>query len=369
MELEIPQNQLQSLLKLLSSVNERLPTGDLCALYISYTDSVLEFSVSDSVQSYICHPKNFKCNQFQEIAIPAKRFFDVVKLFSSDDLIKIKKIQDQNKVLVTSSNKRYTLVLINSDSIKKKSELSFDFKMEIGREGLNDSVSAVSFAMASQDVRSYFNGVLLKVIAQQLEVVSSDGHRLCFYGFELDHKVSEPINVIMPSRLVNDLQKLLAISQESKVLLELNPTHLCVQVGFVKIISVQIAGKYPNYKNVLPKKNLYNWQLEREQLVSVIHSASVLLSDKNPKLTMSVQDEQLYIIANSLEGDHFKDLVCQISQPNYSISFNYRYLLDVFSKVNGDSLTIELQGPEQSCLIVGDYLGRTLSYILMPLQN
>jgi DNA polymerase-3 subunit beta len=83
--------------------------------------------------------------------------------------------------------------------------------METGA-GLGDEISLpqktlkrllqlVQFAMASQDIRYYLNGMLLVLEGKTLRVVATDGHRLSYAETELEQEVSAR-EVIIPRKTV-----------------------------------------------------------------------------------------------------------------------------------------------------------------------
>ena len=67
----------------------------------------------------------------------------------------------------------------------------FDLETKIKGDLLADLIDQTSFAMASQDVRYYLNGILIEIEGAKVNLVATDGHRLAWATETLDAELNE----------------------------------------------------------------------------------------------------------------------------------------------------------------------------------
>ena len=121
--------------------------------------------------------------------------------------------------------------------------------------------------MAQQDVRYYLTGMLFEVSTNQLRTVTTDGHRLALFDAVAEAETNEKIQVIVPRKGVQELQRLLS-DDDSALHLTFGNNHLQVTLpittgkkkddevvieGLVSFTSKLIDGKFPDYQRVLPR--------------------------------------------------------------------------------------------------------------------
>ena len=115
-----------------------------------------------------------------------------------------------------------------------------------------NDLKAVSLAMADKDIRYYLNGVLFELDEQEgYRLVGTDGHRL---HIVCKKKCNNTVHeIIMPSDIVKQLCK-----QKAQVFeLEIIPgetRHLKIRTGGGFITVLEVVGKYPDYRRVMPTK-------------------------------------------------------------------------------------------------------------------
>ena len=115
-----------------------------------------------------------------------------------------------------------------------------------------NDLKAVSLAMAKADIRYYLNGVLFELDnAEGYRLVGTDGHRM---HIVCKKKYTNTVHeIIMPSDIVKQLCK-----QKAQVFeLEIIPgaaRQIKVRTGGGFITVLEVVGKYPDYRRVMPTK-------------------------------------------------------------------------------------------------------------------
>tara|TARA_B100000029_G_C17336559_1_gene873717 strand:- start:482 stop:925 length:444 start_codon:yes stop_codon:yes gene_type:complete len=146
---------------------------------------------------------------------------------------------------------------------------------------------------------------------------------------------------------------------KSKIKFEINSSVL---------ISKLIDGKFPNYVQVIPKENQKKLSIDLKLFLnSVDRVASVSLDKKDGVKFILTKNNLNLSVNNSNSGEGNESLVVQFDH-DLDISFNSRYLLDVASQLNGDSIDIYLKDSASPALI-RDPADYDSIYVVMPMKG
>ena len=141
------------------------------------------------------------------ITIAARKLFDIVRALP--DAAKLKLDTKDSQVVVSAGKSRFTLqTLPAADFPRVETGAGLGEAIRLPQKTLKRLLQLVQFAMASQDIRYYLNGMLLVLGGKQLRVVATDGHRLSYAETELETE-AEAREVIIPRKTVMELSKLL----------------------------------------------------------------------------------------------------------------------------------------------------------------
>ena len=156
---------------------------------------------------------------------------------------------------------------------------------------------------------------------------------------------------ILPSLTVNEIEKLpktgdkLSISFTNRqVAIELKiTTPEEVDQGFrgsVYLVSKVVEGKYPNYKQVIPKDDFKSAIVERELMQECVNRAA-LVSDE--RVTLRVKNKELEISGQSILGDACESMPIIYEGEESTVSFNPKFLLDPLRSIQKDQIILEFR--------------------------
>ena len=138
-----------------------------------------------------------------------------------------------------------------------------------------------------------------------------------------------------------------------------------------------INGKYPEYKNIIPKEFKTIIQGEKELIQGVIKMASVFTSGRSGEIGIKINSEEKKVIfeAKSVEvGENSSELKLDIEGPSQEIVFNSKYLLDGLGTLNTPQIALLINsGSAPAALKEVDMEKKALAsdyvYIIMPIKN
>ena len=180
--------------------------------------------------------------------------------------------------------------------------------------------------------------------------MATDGRRLAVTNRKI--KIKKVMKeFILPSITVSEIEKLPDIGNQINILftdrqvafeLKVDQTD-DVSNGFVKsvyLVSKVVEGKYPNYKQVIPKDDFNNAEIERELMQECVHRAA-LVSDE--KVTLRIKSNEMEITGQSIVGDACESMPINYSGEDATVSFNPRFLLDPLKSITKDKILLEFR--------------------------
>ena len=325
-------------------------------LLITATDLELELSSTLDITS----------SEDGELAIPARKLLDICRALPAESKLKISK--QENQVKITSGKSRFMLSTLPAKEFPKMNDEDHTQKLEIDRVSLINLFNNTNFAMASQDVRYYLNGLLVEVTNNSIRTVATDGHRLALADVEFSTKNSIDISMIIPRKGVLELLKLLAGSDEKNVSFSIGNNGIGVTVGSQIMKIKLLEGNFPDYKRVIPKESNNFMLADREELKSVLTRTSILSNEKFRGIRLTLNENLVKAIAHNPEKEEAEeDLEVKYTGDDLEVGFNVAYLLDVLGILKCKNVRLDVIDANSSCLIT-DPEKSDAKYVVMPMR-
>ena len=112
------------------------------------------------------------------------------------------------------------------------------------------------------------------------------------------------------------------------------------------LISKVIDGRFPDYSKVVPKNNDKILQIKLDEFKNSIERVTTVSSDRTKGLKMSISKDFIQLSVNSpTSGEGIENISVKFNFDDMTISFNSRYLIDIVSQIENDSIVINLKDP------------------------
>lgn len=250
-------------------------------------------------------------------------------------------------------------------------------------EGLKRTV----FAVAEANQRFTINGILLEVENATLKMVSTDGHRLCFFRSAIG--AGENLRCLIPLKAVRELKSILADEIRANPKAEIKVRkggQLEFAIGNKTMTAREITSDFPNWEMVIPKDFEYFAEINAKEFGEALTRVGVMADDTHRRIEFTFYQNKVSLHSQSPEtGQSVEEVGCAFqrltdaaeNEPNgdgWTIAFNTKYIADFLSVHGGaakrDNLRIVWKfGREKSqteMLFEGEE--RLFSYILVPLK-
>ena len=182
-------------------------------------------------------------------------------------------------------------------------ELENSKSFNLKREELTSMLKSVSYAQSVNEERYMLKGVFFQRDEDNISLVATDGRRLAVTRKSEKSSAENTGEFILPSLTVAELERLPSVANK----IELNFTDRQVSLkleiaekkeetngfkGSIYLVSKVVEGKYPNFKQVIPKDDFNQAVVERELMLECVNRAA-LVSDE--KVTLRIKKNEMEI--------------------------------------------------------------------------
>jgi DNA polymerase-3 subunit beta len=205
----------------------------------------------------------------------------VERLIASIETLRGGEIQmkpGQDRLVITQGRSTRTLPTLPIGDFPTLTENDFDAEFEVDASALLRLFDAAQVAMANEVARAFLNGVLLHVRDGKLTAAATDMNRLVEATDKLPVGAEAiPPNVIIPSKAVQLMRKILRNAEEgSAVLVRCNGRMISFRSGKVHALCKLLEGEYPDYQRIIPRGNAKTLEVHVTEFVRSLQAAAAL---------------------------------------------------------------------------------------------
>jgi DNA polymerase-3 subunit beta len=241
-------------------------------------------------------------------------------------------------------------------------------------EALRNGISRVVFAAATEESRPVLTGINAEFEGDELTLAAADGFRLAVYKLPVAVPVSQRTEVIIPSRTLAELNRLMA-EQEEPVEITINPnkSQILFRLKNTELVSQLIQGSFPNYSQLIPQSFSTRAVVGVAEFLRATRTAAIFARDGSGivRLVMSPGGEptpgKMTVSARSEEvGDDVGEVDAIVEGEEAKIAFNGKYLTDVLGVLHEEQVALETTNPSSPGVIrpvgVDNY-----THVIMPM--
>ena len=230
-------------------------------------------------------------------------------------------------------------------------------KIEVA--ALNEAISLVAFAAATDDSRPVLTGIKVEIKGDQFTFAAADGFRLAVYNGKLVEPLAEDVSFIIPARALQEISRLIG-GQQEPVEFTVTPTKSAALFRFsdTEVVTQLLQGTFPNYSQLIPDSFDNRAVIKQAEFSRATKSASIFARDGSGIVRVMVtgsSDEtggKVSISSKAEEiGGHEGDVDAQVEGEESKIAFNSRYLSDVLEVISEEEVALETTTPSSPGVI------------------
>jgi len=361
------QDLLEGLNTVTRALSARSPKQILEGILITAAGDRVKMTCTDGSLMIEC-TNDASIKEEGQAVLPGKLFTELIRKMPAGDVSV--SVTDNRTAVIRCMKNRSSLAIMNADEYPEIQNLQSGTVVKIPQNKLQDMISRVVFAIATDESRQILTGSLLEVSRNEARLVALDGFRLAmqklFQPFELPEGV-DVVRAIIPGKVMNELARILPEDDAFCTML-FDKNRMQCNFGNIRLTSGLLAGEYIDYRRILPTDFKTEARANRINVQDAIDRASLMAREgKNNLIKMSFHDGILRITSNAELGDVEEEMDASLNGDSIDIAFNARYITDVIRNVSDENLCMKFNSNISPCVVIPEN-GDDFIYLILPVR-
>lgn len=310
-----------------------------------------------------CVLEEARVDEAGELILPANRLSGICHELKDGDLTVT---TDSKGVRLEAGGSKFRLPIEDPEDFPEL-EFSAGSCGEMAGGDLINMIRKTSFATATERSRYAINGIHVNVDDDGLTLTATDGRRLANIRTKIEGQVNG-FTAIVPSRALTLLQKVLNQGEIKVLQVEIDDNQIVFVTPRVRILARLIAGRFPDYKAVIPTKNSNTLKIDKGTFERVIRTAALVTSDDSRSIKLSFEPGRLSASARTqVHGESNIQEDVDYQGGDLEIRFNPGYLLDGLKACDTDTVKFSLKDANSAGLLEEDD-GSSYKYVVTPIN-
>lgn len=294
--------------------------------------------------------------------LPARRLANIVRELPAAEIIV--EVDSKNVASIRCGQSFFKILGLPEEEFPPLPKQTDARTFTISQQILRDALKKTSYAISTDETRYVLNGILFSFKENKLTLVATDGRRLALVDLEVEFPRSQEIEIIVPTKAVTELGRLLG--DEGEVRLSVEDNQVAFQIGDTLLASKLIEGNYPNYRQVIPAEAKERVTLERELFLNAVHRVALLSSEKSNSVKLVFTKNNIEIAANTPDvGEARESLAVAYKGREFSIAFNPEFLQAPLRVLTNDEVYLDMIDEMSPGVIK---IQSPFLYVLMPMR-
>ncbi len=316
--------------------------------------------------------------------INAQKFSQTLRVMDGEEITL--SIDEKMIATIVSGKASHKMIGLPGSDFPSIPELVSDRSFMISQAVVKKMFSQVAFAMGNNDQRQVLNGTFVKIDDDSITMVACDSFKLakCRRRTELTNRNTNgnehlDYAFIVPSKTVNDLQRLLDDDEEAITQIYVTRKHIVFVIGEIIFFSRLVDGQYIDYNRIIVSNHTIVTVANKEELLSALERATLITEEKivgsvRAHVKLNFNGDLLRISAISAAGSTYDEIDIEHTGDDLVIAFNNRFLIDGVISCDSERVKMALSSPLGSMNMTpvdNDYEinGKEELYMLLPVRT
>lgn len=303
-----------------------------------------------------------------KILVNANTFSEIIRRLPNTEITI--STDENNMLCVECEGSKYKLSTLSSLEFPQIRTDNVDNTIEIEQKIFKNMIKKTTFAVSIDDKRPIYTGCLFSVVDGMLDLVALDGFRLAINKAHV--KCKDNINIIIPAKALNELQKKLEDSLNDMVI-KCTKNNVIFEFDNCKITTSLLDGNFFDYKRisendpiakVVVNTKLFYGSLDRISLVS----SSTQQKEKKQPILLDLEVGKMTISSVSTIGNAREEIFLETEGQECSLNYNPRYFIEALKNIEDQEIKIIFTGNNAPTIITSVEEESPYMYIILPMR-
>ncbi len=306
-----------------------------------------------------------KIEQEGALTVPAKLINEYINNLPSDKVTLASK--DNTTLSIESENYHTSIKGLSYEDFPLIPQVTDETFVKVDSAEFRNALAETIWASAANETQPEISGIFMAFEDDKVRIAATDRYRLAERTVQAMEAARGVKEVIIPSRTVTELYKILTIGK-GEVEIYFSESQVLFKFDETELISRLIDGQYPDYRQIIPKGFKTTVDVDKNELVHALKAAALFAPDSN-NVTVEVKpNDGITVAASSMAaGENMAKIKAKVTGDENAAVFNFRYLLDCLN--NLPETTVELKMINDASPAAITPKGRdNYIYIVMPIK-
>lgn len=298
--------------------------------------------------------------------LPAAQLLSILRE-STDERLVI--LADPERVLVTGNRTEFEMPSEDPEGFPDIPTFDDGKFHQLTGGVLRTMIRRTVFAAAKESTRYAMTGVLWELDGDGARLVATDSKRLALVQGEAKsfggHDTKGATHLV-PTKAMALLERNLHDDAEL-VKVSLRPNEVLFQTEKAMIYSRLVEGRFPPYKEILPKKSAAKVPLPVGPFLAAVRQAAIMTDDESKRVAFRFSKGKLTLQAHGPQTGRSKvELGIEYNGGDLDVNFDPQYIIDLLRVLDDSApLLLELTDASKPALFRS---GASYQYLVMPLS-
>ncbi len=307
--------------------------------------------------------------------VPSRTFSDLVSAMPSDQVQLTLDVKTQS-LHVKGGASNNDIKCIDAQEFPPLPTPEMESAIQLNVADFKEMIHQVAFASSTDEARPVLMGVLMHVEKDKVTMAAADGFRLSVRKAQLSNPVSQPINIIIPARALNELARVASDGEEPiYMVVPKNRGQVLFRVKDVEVVSQLIDGTFPDYQQIIPRSYKSRTLVSTATLLKACKQAEIFAREGSNVARLDIkeskgemQPSEVEISATSEETGKNETIVeATVDGGSVLIAFNVKFLREALEVIKTPNVALETSASNAPGVVrpVGD---DNFLHVIMPMH-
>jgi DNA polymerase-3 subunit beta len=307
--------------------------------------------------------------------VPSRTLSDLVNTLPGDQVQLDLDVKTQN-LHIKSGSSNNDIKCIDAQEFPPMATPEMKDAVQLNVADFKEMIHQVAFASSTDEARPVLMGVLMNVEKDNVTMAAADGFRLSVRKAQLAQKVSNPINIIIPARALNELARVASDPEEPiYMVVPKSRGQVLFRVKDVEVVSQLIDGTFPDYHQIIPRNYKSRTLVSTAALLKACKQAEIFAREGSNVARLDIkeskgdmQPSEVEISATSEETGKNETIVeATVDGGSVLIAFNVKFLREALEVIKTPNVALETSAANAPGVVrpVGD---DNFLHVIMPMH-
>jgi len=317
-----------------------------------------------------------------KITVPAKLLSSFVNNLAADSTVSL--VVENQSLKVSSGSVEATMKGLLAQDFPIIPEMEGSFLFSLPAQEIKEIISRIIPCASLDSSRPELSGINMLLFENEINLAATDSFRLAESIIAMKKENENEYNIfreknnslIIPANTLTEVLRV--INPETKeVKVSIEESQIFFQVDNVRIVSRLINGKYPEYKQIIPKQFLTKVIFLKEELLRAVKIAGIFAKNKTGEVKFEIDPEssevRIYSKAEDV-GENKTTLQSETTGPKQEIIFNPRYIVDGVQAISTSKIALLMNDNSSPAVLrmienKNNKEIKNYTYIIMPIKG